>query len=168
MKQVVLAVGSVLAVSSIASADPLRLRADALASTTSPVGLLSLEADAATSPLSAEAVVWMGDGGGDVLVIALHGKAMGDRVRGTVGRFVSMLGAMRPVHVDGASARVRLPHRFDVEVVAGIPVVPQLGGRTWDWLAGGRVARRLGDWGAVGVAVLEQREAGRLATEEVG
>jgi len=165
-------------VATTASADPLRLRADALASTASPAGLLVLEADGALrSGMSAEAVVWVAgaqtpgeDISGDVLVIAVDAKSKDAQRRARFGRFVSLLGALRPVHVDGATVRVRLPRRFDVEAVAGIPVVPDglVSGRAWDWIAGGRIARRLGDYGSVGVAYAQRRDAGRLATEEVG
>jgi len=49
----------VLAATTPTSADPLTLRADALATTQAPAGLLTLETDAKISPLvSAEAVVW--------------------------------------------------------------------------------------------------------------
>lgn len=160
-----------LVVASSAQADPLRLRADARASTAAPAGLLVLEAAGAVrTGLSAEAVVWLGDETADVLVVAVRGVAMDGRVHGKVGRFVAMLGAIRPVHVDGASARVRLPHRIDVEAMAGIPVLPAslVAGRAWDWFVGGRVARRFGDYGSVGLAFAEQRDAGRLAMEEVG
>lgn len=160
------------------AADPLRLRADALATTASPAGLLVLEADGAARPgLSAEAVVWIAgarspgeDASGDVLVIAVDATSKDGRTRGRVGRFVSMLGALRPVHVDGATLRVRLPHRLDVEVVAGIPVAPNgvTAGRSWDWIAGGRVARRLGDYGSLGLAYAQRRDAGVRATEELG
>jgi hypothetical protein len=62
-----------------------------------------------------------------------------------------------------------LPHRFDVEAYAGLPVKPGLAtDRAGDWVAGGRVARRLGNYGSVGLAFLEQRDAGQLATEELG
>ena len=161
-----------------ASADPLRLRADALATTASPAGLLVLEADGAVrSGMSAEAVVWVAgartpgeDTSGDVLVIAVDATSKNARQRARVGRFVSLLGALRPVHVDGATVRLRLPHQFDVEAVAGMPVVTSglVAGRSWDWIAGGRIARRIGDYGSVGLAYEQRRDAGRLATEEIG
>ena len=164
-----------------AAADPLRLRGDALASTASPVGLLTLDGDAqATSWLDAEALVWLGagagladaaaggDADGDALVIALRARAPGGRAEARLGRLVVTAGALRPLHLDGAAGRVRLPRRIDVEAFAGVPVVPGLTDRGWDWAAGGRVGRRLGDWGGVGVAVLERRDAGRLAVREVG
>ena len=59
--------------------------------------------------------------------------------------------------------------RFDVEAYAGIPVLPDLAtSRAWDWVTGGRVSRRIGDWGSVGVAYMQERDDGELATEEVG
>jgi hypothetical protein len=103
----------------------------------------------------------------DVLVIVLRGRA--GPANGTLGRFVATLGALRPVHLDGADGRVHLPYRFDVEAYAGVPVVPSLTtARTWDWVAGERVSRRIGDWGSAGVAYMQLRNDGRLATEEIG
>jgi hypothetical protein len=168
-----------LAISQRAGADPLQLRADALATTASPAGLLTISADGAAGPgLSAEAVVWTGGGAasapsddvrGDVLVIALRARTADGRFSGRIGRFVETLGALRPLHVDGAAGRARLPLGFDVEAYAGIPVVPRLAtARTWDWAAGGRVAYRVGDYGSVGVAYAQQRDDGRLAHEELG
>jgi hypothetical protein len=151
-----------------AAADPLRLRGDALATTQSPAGLHTLQAAGERdSNLSAEAVVWRGETTGDVLVIALRAHAVRGRATATLGRFVATVGALRPVHVDGAGARLRLPYRFDVEGYAGIPVAPGFA-RSWDWLAATRISRKLGDWGSFGVAYLQQRDAGQLATEEVG
>ena len=153
---------------SAAAADPLRLRGDALATTQSPAGLLTLQASGEHgSSLSAEAVVWMGESTGDVLVIALRAHGLHGRATATLGRFVATVGALRPVHVDGVGARLRLPYRLDVEAYAGIPVAPGFE-RSWDWLAATRVSRKVGDWGSVGVAYLQQRDAGQLATEEVG
>ncbi len=159
-----------------AAADPLRLRADVLATTQSPAGLLVLDSDATMSATtSAEAIVWTaasplpGEHAGDVLVIALRTRTADGRARAELGRFVATLGALRPLQIDGAMGHVRLPYRVDVEAYAGIPVVPDTGaGRTWDWAAGARAARRLGDYGSVGVAVMEQRDHGQLASEELG
>jgi hypothetical protein len=155
-----------------AAADPYRLRADALASTQSPAGLLVLEADAKpTARTNAEAIVWTANDTADVLVFVLRARTEDGRVNGRVGRFVATLGALRPVHVDGAAARVRLAKRIDAEAYAGMPVVSIENGmseRAWDWVVGGRVARRLGDYGSVGAAMLEQRDRGRLVTREAG
>ncbi|HEU4727790.1 MAG TPA: hypothetical protein VFT22_07880 [Kofleriaceae bacterium] len=172
-----LAVAALVAlVAPAAAADPLRLRADALATTQSPAGLLVVDADATpTSTLSAEAIVWTaaspvpGERTGDVLVIALRARTPDGRARAELGRFVATLGALRPLHIDGAAGHVRLPYRLDVEAYGGVPVLPELGlGRSWDWAAGGRIARRIGDYGSAGVAFLEQRDDGRIASEELG
>jgi hypothetical protein len=164
-----LALAASLVVTATASAEPLRLRADALAETASPVGLLVLSSDGAVRPwLSAEAVVWLGTDGGEALVIALRARLLDDRVLARLGRFVAAVGAVRPVHVDGLAATVRLPWRFEAEVFGGMPVAPGLSGRGWDWLVGGRLARRLGDWGSAGIAYLHRRDHGRLSSEELG
>ena len=176
---VIAALGAPAALASLASfgradAGPLRLRADALTTTAAPAGLLVLGADGAPGPgLSAEAVVWTGsitdEPRGDVLVIALGARTAGGRASARVGRFVEALGALRPVHVDGAAGRVGLPLRLVTEAYAGMPVVPGLAtARGWSWAAGGRVARRLGDGGSIGVAYAQQRDDGRLASEELG
>jgi hypothetical protein len=165
------AVFAVVALAADASADPLRLRADALATTQSPAGLLVLEADGkATATVNAEALVWTGSDRQDVLVAVVRARTEDGRVGGKVGRFVATLGALRPVQIDGAAGRVRLPNKLDVEAYAGSPVVvmDQMSERAWDWVAGGRVARRLGTYGSVGVAFMEQRDDGRLATRELG
>lgn len=159
------------------TADPLRLRADALASTAAPAGLLVLDAAGALRRgLSAEAVVWIAgdrapgeDTSADVLVIAVRGETRSGRLAGRAGRFVAALGALRPAHVDGAALRARLPRRLDVEAVAGVPVALGLGtARGWDWVVGGRVARRLGDGGSAGIAYAQQRDRGARAFEEIG
>jgi hypothetical protein len=154
-----------------AQSQPYRLRGDALASVQSPTGLLALQGDGAPHPwLHAEALVWVGAGDDDeldALVIAVRAKDPQGRADGRLGRFVLSAGALRPVHVDGAQARLRLPHRFAVEAFGGAPVVPGFGPRAYDWLAGGRVSRALGDWGGAGVAYLHRRDAGILSDEEL-
>jgi hypothetical protein len=166
----------VLATATSARADPLRLRADALATTQSPAGLMILDASSsAASQLSAEAIVWTasealpGEHAGDVLVIALRARTADGRASARLGRFVEALGALRPVHVDGAAARVRLPYQLDAEAYAGVPVLPGLmTSRSWDWVTGARIARRLGESGSLGVAYMQERDDGRLAIEELG
>ncbi len=163
-----------------ATADPLRLRADALASTQSPVGLLTLEGEGdAAGWLTAEALVWLGAGvgvgddvsgasDGDALVIALRARRPGGAAEARLGRMVIVSGALRPLHLDGVAGRVRLPRRMDAEAFVGVPVVAGVGAQAWDWAVGGRVSRRIGDWGSGGVAMLERREVGRLAARELG
>lgn len=154
-------------------AQPLRLRADALAAVESPVGILSLEADAAPLPwLRAEAMVWLGgesdDGGdGDALIIAVQARRSDGSAAARLGRMIATVGALRPLHLDGGWGSVALPWRLQLEAFGGAPVEPGLQGRGFDWLAGGRVSRRLGDFGSAGVAYLQQRDHGALATEEL-
>ncbi|MEO7732378.1 MAG: hypothetical protein ABIY55_15515, partial [Kofleriaceae bacterium] len=164
----------VLAVASRAAADPVALRADALATTASPAGIVTLSADGSAGPqLSAEAVIWTGsaadDGHADVLVMVLRARTLDGWASGRLGRFVESLGALRPVQVDGVAGRLRLPRGVDVEAYAGIPVVAGLTtARAWSWATGGRIARRVGDSGSLGVAYAQQRDAGRLVSEELG
>lgn len=171
------AIAAVLAGVSSASADPIRLRGDALATTTSPAGLLVLNADGSLRDLvSAEAVVWMAsertpgdDARGDVLVIAVRARSPDGKQSARLGRFVSTLGALRPLHIDGGSLRARLPLHLDAEAVAGVPVVLGLGtGRAWDWVVGGRVARRIDESGSIGVAYEQRRDRGIRSSEELG
>jgi hypothetical protein len=156
----------------VARADGYRLRADALAAVQSPVGLLVLAADGAPRPwLSAEALVWVGAGDAreaDALVIALRMRAPDGRGEARLGRFVLAAGALRPVHIDGAHGRVQVLGRWFAEGFGGTPVVPGFGPRAYDWLAGARVSRALGDWGAVGLGYLHQRDRGLVAAEELG
>lgn len=187
MKLLVLA--GVFGAASRAAADPIVLRADALATTAAPAGLVTIEADGSAGPnVSAEAVVWTGgatigdETHADVLVMVLRARTPDGRAGLRVGRFVESLGALRPVQTDGAAGRVRLPYRLDVEAYAGVPVVAGLASepsgsqalvvrrpsRAWDWVAGGRVSRRIGDMGSIGIAYAEQRDDGRLASEEIG
>ncbi len=162
-----------------ARGEPYRLRADALASAQSPAGLLVLQADGQEGPFyAAEALIWLtggvaaggvGDADGSdaeaqALVVAVRARRAGSEAR--LGRLVVTAGGLRPQHMDGASGRVRLPRRFALEAFAGSPVAPGGEGRSWDWLAGGRASRSIGDWGSAGVAYLHRRDNGRLTTEE--
>jgi hypothetical protein len=157
-----------------AQAEPLRLRADALSTSASPAGLVTLEASGeAGRTLSAEAVVWTGslsdESRGDVLVIALRAHTAGGRASARLGRFVESLGALRPIHIDGAAVRIRLPLQLAVETYAGLPVVPGLAtARGWSWATGTRIARSIGDAGSIGIGYAQQRDDGRLASEELG
>lgn len=171
------ALALIVAGTATAVADPIRLRGDAFATTAAPAGLLVLDATGKLEErISAEAVVWMagdrtpGDEAlGDVLVIAVRGRSRDGRANAKLGRFVSSLGALRPLHVDGGSLRLQLPRRFEAEAMAGVPVVLGLGtSRAWDWVAGGRVARRIGDGGAIGLAYEQVRDRGVRSREEVG
>jgi hypothetical protein len=184
VRLIAIAIGLGAAAAPSAIGDPLRLRADALATTSSPAGLLVLEAEGdLRDNVSAEAVVWTAgsralddSATGDVLVMIVRAHTDTNRASGQVGRFVSTLGALRATHVDGGSTRLRLPYRFDLELVAGIPVMPiendglmtSMSARSWDWYTAARASRRLGDWGAVGLAYGQRRDAGIRDSEEVG
>lgn len=160
-------------------ADPYRLRADALASAQAPAGLVVLQAQGSEGPfVAAEALIWLtggvaaggvGDAEGEdieaeALVVAVRARRAGSEAR--LGRLVVSAGGLRPQHMDGASGRVRLPRRFALEAFAGSPVAPGGEGRDWDWLAGGRASRSIGDWGAAGIAYLHRRDNGRVTSEE--
>jgi hypothetical protein len=86
----------------------------------------------------------------------------------TLGRFVMGLGALRPVHLDGASARVRLPEDLVVEAFGGVLVVPRFDEHGYDWVAGGRFSRALGDWGSAGIAYGQRSDHGELSARELG
>lgn len=156
-----------------AEAQPLRLRADALAAVESPVGLLSLEAEAELHPgLRAEAVVWFGGGeedgrDGEALIIDVQAQRADGRAAAKLGRMIAAVGALRPLHLDGAWARASLPWQLQAESFAGVPVDAGTQGRGFDWLAGGRLGRRVGDFGGVGVAYLQQRDHGSQSVEEL-
>jgi hypothetical protein len=160
-----------------AHADPLVLTANALATTAAPAGLVTVSAEATPADhVSVEAVVWTGGGGnltgelpGDVLVMVMRARTESGAASGQLGRFVASLGALRPIQIDGGAGRVLLPHRFVAEAYAGVPVLRDRSvSRAWDWVVGARASRMIGESGSVGIAYLQQREDGRLASEEVG
>jgi hypothetical protein len=148
------------------------IQGDGYAQAEPGMALLVLSGEGEAQPwVSAETMVWGGlrDGGeADVLVVSVKVTEPSRRAAVRLGRFVEMLGAMRPVHVDGASGWVRLPLDFRVEAFGGLPVVPRFDERSFDWVIGTRLSRGLGQWGSVGLAYLHRRDAGALADEEVG
>ena len=173
----VVLVVAVICASTGSAADPLVLSANALATTSAPAGLVTVSADGDPGHgLTAEAVVWTAGGRvgedrphADVLVMALRAHSADRRRTARIGRFVESLGALRPVQLDGAAGRLVLPERIELEAFAGVPVLPGLTtARAWDWIAGGRIARRIGDAGSIGVAYAQRRDDGRLASEELG
>lgn len=168
------AIAFVQGLGGVASADPYRLRVDMVGysqSPQSPVGLIVLQGEDKASPwVDAEALAWTGNvnGNTDVLtaVVRLHDPMNYGELR--LGRQLLTVGSMRPVHVDGADARLRAPTGTSVEAFGGLPVQPQFAYRAWDWAAGGRVAQSLGRFTDVGVSYLQQRAGGALAYEEAG
>jgi hypothetical protein len=154
-----------------ASADPYRLRADAFAAATPPVGLLVLQAEERQpSLLRAEGLVWVGAGErqGDVLVIHVGVRDPQGRGEARLGRMLVSTGAVRPVHLDGAHLSAGSPTGPRVEVFGGMPVEPGLGPRSFDWVVGQRLSTRLEDRAVVGLSYLHQRDAGSIALEELG
>jgi hypothetical protein len=162
---------AVVALAPLAAADPYRLRADALAMVQAPAGLVVLQADGKRGEqVGAEALIWLGageEGEAQALVVAVRARRASGRAEARVGRFVVTAGGLRPQHLDGAHGRMRLPYDFSIEAFAGSPVAAGQEGRSFDWLAGTRASRALGDWGSVGVAYLHRRDSGQLADEEI-
>jgi hypothetical protein len=165
-------IGAVLARD--ADADPYRLRADAYAysqTPQSPVGMLVLQGDDKAQPwLDAEAMMWAGNGAGSadalVMMVRMHDPTNMGELR--LGRQLLTAGAIRPLHLDGADARGRLPTNTTVELFGGVPVAPQLAYAAYDWASGGRVAQMLGRDTSMGASYVQQRRAGQLAYEEAG
>ncbi len=168
-------VASAVAISSRAArADPYRLSADSVGYTQSPqspVGLIILQGDGRASPwVDAEAMAWGGSrtGNYDVLsaMVRLHDPRNFVQLR--LGRQILTVGALRPVHVDGADVRLRSPTGTSIEAYGGVPVQPQFAYRAYDWVAGGRIAQQLGTATSLGTSYYQQREDGRLAYEAAG
>ncbi len=163
-----IAVANAMGFVSRAGADPLRLRADALAETqgaSAPVGLVVLQGEDAMRPwVSAEALVWVGSPSvtGDVMVMTVRLREPHGYAEARAGRFVLATGAVHPVQIDGAHVIARAPWGSTVETFGGLPVVPRFGARTYDWLAGGRVAQTFANVASLGVSYVQQREGGEF------
>jgi hypothetical protein len=153
-------------------AQPLRLRADAVAETQSPTGLVVLQGEDKTRPwLDVEGLVWAGAKPGvtgDVLVLAVRLKEPHGYGELRAGRFVLATGAIRPVQMDGVKLLGRAPWGSTVETFGGAPVVPRLGPRPYDWIAGGRVAQSIGSAATLGVSYVQRRDDGEISDQEVG
>ena len=172
------AVASAFGLASRARAEPLRLRADALAETqgtSSPAGLVVLQGEDAVRPwVAAEGLVWSGaragapSVAGDVLVLTVRLREPHGYAEARGGRFVLATGAVHPVQIDGAHLIVRAPWGSTLETFGGLPVVPRFGARSYDWLAGGRVSQTIADVATLGVSYVQRREDGEISGEEVG
>ncbi|MFI5298392.1 MAG: hypothetical protein ACHREM_09860 [Polyangiales bacterium] len=156
------------------SADPYRLRIDAVGSSQSPqspVGLIVVQGEDRANPwIDAEALAWAGNGSGnaDVLtaLVRLHDPRRFTELR--IGRQILTVGALRPLHIDGADLRVRSPTGTSAEVFAGFPVPTQLGYRTYDWATGGRIAQTFAGYANIGLSYLQERTSGVVMHEEAG
>jgi hypothetical protein len=157
-----------------AGAQPIRLRADAVAQTegaSSPAGLIVLQGeDPVRRWIDVEGLVWAGSTPltGDVLVLAVRLREPHGYAEARVGRFVLATGAVHPVQIDGAHVTARAPWGSTLETFGGMPVVPRFGSRTYDWLAGGRVAQTVVGTATLGVSYVQRREDGDISDNEVG
>jgi hypothetical protein len=70
--------------------------------------------------------------------------------------------------MDGISAIARSPWGTTVEAFGGAPVVPQLGPRPYDWLAGARLAQSVRSDATIGLSYLQRRDDGEIANQELG
>ncbi len=168
-------IGCTICAPRISSADPLRLRADAIGSTSSPVGLLVLRGEDKFKPwLDAEAVAWVGatstpDVTGDALVLTVRARDLKGRGEIRVGRFVYVAGAIRPLHIDGVRASGRiLATGTSVEVFGGAPVVPRFGTRPYDVAWGGRLSQIAFGTLSIGVSYLQRHQGSAALDREVG
>jgi hypothetical protein len=170
---------------STASAEPLRLRADAVAEARAPAGLIVLQGEDKYRPwVDAEAMVWAGARAdpastlelrglsemrtADVMILTLrlrepHGLG---ELRG--GRFVFATGAIRPIQVDGVSALVRSPWGTTVEAMGGIPTLPQAIPRANERVGGARVAQTIAARATAGFSYFLRESRGDRVTDEVG
>ncbi|MEO7110483.1 MAG: hypothetical protein ABI183_08610, partial [Polyangiaceae bacterium] len=163
--------------SRMASADPIRLRGDAVASTQSPdsqspSGLLILQGSDKVRPnIEAEGLVWAGarpDATGDVLVLAVHLHTSKNYGEMRVGRFVMATGSMFPVQMDGVDGIARTPWGSGVEAFGGVPVVPRFTARPYEWLAGTRLSQMIAAKATLGMTYVERHDDGELARREIG
>lgn len=172
-----LALSAVCGSSSFARAEPLRLRADALADARAPAGLLVLQGEDKARPwLDVEALVWTGAGAmrdtgatGDVSVLMLRLREPHGYGEVRAGRFVVATGAIRPVHLDGASVLARSPSGTTFEAFAGVPVAPRFSSSPYQSASGVRVAQGVASTAALGVSYSQRNTRhGGVAQEEVG
>jgi hypothetical protein len=127
--------------------------------------------DQARPWVSAEALAWLGTGAdhtGDVLTLVVRARDVEGRGEARAGRFLVATGAIRPLHIDGASGLARTPWGTSLEAFGGVPVVSRFGERDYDWAVGGRLAQRIAERATLGFAYLQRRDRGRLSDEEVG
>lgn len=163
-----------------ARAQALRLRADALAQTRSPVGLVQLTGTDKVRPwLDAEAVTWLGMSGGpagadalsptgDVVTVSVRARDARSGSEARVGRMVVTMGAVRPVHLDGARGLARVLGGTTLEAFAGVPVQRGFDYRQVGFATGGRVGQAFGATTIVGASYLRRTTDGALSDEELG
>lgn len=152
----------------------LRLRGDAYVQSRSPVGLLVLSGNDQLRPsIDAETVTWLGvtdspSPTGDVLTLSIRVRDARSGSELRAGRMLVSMGAVRPVHVDGARGLVRVFGGTTLEAFGGFPVARRFDYATFDWAAGGRIGQRVGEAMTVGASYLQRRSDARRADEEIG
>ncbi len=168
------AVAALLLSPRLVGAQPLRLRGDALVQTRSPVGLLVLRGEDRLRPwLDAEAVTWLGitntpDATGDVVTLSVRARHARSGSELRLGRMIVSMGAVRPLHLDGARGLVRVFGGTTLEAFGGFPVQRRFDYRAFDWAAGGRVGQSVGDRAQIGASYLLRRTDDRRSDEEAG
>lgn len=119
----------------------------------------------------AEALVWGGyeyDGGtGDVLVMSIGFRDPERWIDARLGRLMIRAGALRPLHLDGFDASVRIPGDFRLQAFAGIPVQATFEYESFDWVVGTRLSHAIGTWGSVGASYAYMQMDGDRADQEV-
>lgn len=137
-------------------------------------GLLVLRSGYRNSPyVDVDALVFLGastdEWRGDVLSVSVSLREPHGFGQARVGRFVLGGGAVGPVQVDGIELVARAFPGSNLALFAGLPVVPEFGARSFDWLGGGRLGQTL--WNerlGFGVSYVQRRDAGELDAEELG
>lgn len=159
---------------SVARAEPLRLRGDAFVQTRSPVGLVVLRGeDRFTPSVDAETVTWVGvtdapGATGDVLTLSARVRDVQTGSEARAGRMIVSMGAVRPLHLDGARGMLRVFGGTTAEAFGGFPVARRFDYQAFDWAAGGRLGQSIADKAAFGVAYLLRRIDANRADEEAG
>jgi hypothetical protein len=170
---------------STASAEPLRLRADAIAEARAPAGLVVLQGEDKYRPwIDAEAMVWAGARAdpastlelrgvseprtADVMILTLHLREPHGFAELRGGRFIFATGAIRPLQIDGVSGLVRSPWGTTIEAMGGIPTMPQAIPRANEWAGGARIAQSVASRASVGFSYFRRQSQSDRVTEEVG
>jgi hypothetical protein len=137
-------------------------------------GLLVLRSGYRNSPyVDVDALVFVGATSdaweGDVLSVSVLLREPHGYGQARLGRFIVGTGAVGPVQIDGAELTLRAWSGSHLSVFGGLPVVPEFGPRSYDWLVGGRLGQQfLQDRVGLGISYLHRRDAGQIDAEELG
>ena len=171
---------AVLAPFSQAVAQPHSVGVEAWGQLDPNVGLIVVEGSTRKYPyVDAEALVWGGAGSPqyglrdneftfEALVATIKVRDPRGISDARLGRFILSTGAVRALHVDGGHLILRAPSKTHFEFFGGVPVDGNIEGRSYDWIAGGRVSQGLGKIGVLGGSYYNRYNAGQRSDEEVG